>query len=144
MTATVSHFEIPARDPARAAGFYRRVFGWQVERLPWQGEVYFRVRTGAPPAPASGGSSGDPSSGPSGDPSGGAIQGGVTSPETVGAAHPLLVIHLHGESLADCLQRIAAAGGAVAQEPTPVGELGTFARFRDPEGNLLGLWQGTA
>ena len=125
MTATVSHFEIPARDPVRAAGFYRRVFGWQVKRLPWQGEVYFRVRTGAPPVPAPGG----------------AIQGGITSPETVGATHPLLVIHLHGESLADCLQRIAAAGGAVAQEPTPVGEMGRFARFWDPEGNLLGLWQ---
>lgn len=135
MTATVSHFEIPARDPVRVAGFYRRVFGWRVERLPWEGGVYFRVRTGAP-APASGT--------PSGDLSGGAIQGGITSPETVGAAHPLLVIHLHGESLADCLQRIAAAGGTVAQEPTPVGEMGAFARFRDPEGNLLGLWQGTA
>ena len=28
LRAAVSHFELPARDPARAAAFYREVFGW--------------------------------------------------------------------------------------------------------------------
>ena len=44
MRATVSHFEIPARDLERAARFYREVFGWRVEPLPWEGHPYFTIR----------------------------------------------------------------------------------------------------
>ncbi|EQD33948.1 glyoxalase/bleomycin resistance protein/dioxygenase, partial [mine drainage metagenome] len=30
----VIHFEVAAKDMERAAGFYRRVFGWTVDRFP--------------------------------------------------------------------------------------------------------------
>ena len=30
----VIHFEIPAGDPERAANFYRKVFGWKIEKWP--------------------------------------------------------------------------------------------------------------
>jgi predicted enzyme related to lactoylglutathione lyase len=126
MRATVSHFEIPARDLERAARFYREVFGWRVEPLPWGGHPYFMIR----------GAGGEPSAlGKEG------IDGGLL-PVEAGADHPLLVIHLSGASLDECLERIAAAGGRIDQPAAPVGSLGSFARFRDPEGNLLGLWQG--
>jgi uncharacterized protein len=126
MRATVSHFEIPARDLVRAARFYREAFGWQVEPLPWEGHPYYTVR----------GASGETSAaGKEG------IDGGILPTEAAGADHPLLVIHVSGASLEDCLQRIVAAGGWIDQPVRPVGEMGLFARFRDPEGNLLGLWQ---
>ncbi len=32
------------------------------------------------------------------------------------------------------------AGGEIVEPPRQVGKMGFFARFRDPEGNLLGLW----
>jgi predicted enzyme related to lactoylglutathione lyase len=51
------------------------------------------------------------------------------------------MIHISGAGLADCLDRIVAAGGWIDQPATPVGTMGFSARFRDPEGNLLGLWQ---
>jgi predicted enzyme related to lactoylglutathione lyase len=51
------------------------------------------------------------------------------------------VVHLEEESLEDCLERIAAAGGRIDRAAAAVGEMGWFARFRDPEGNLLGLWK---
>jgi predicted enzyme related to lactoylglutathione lyase len=115
MKATVSHFEIPARDLERAARFYREVFGWTVEPLPWEGHPYYKVR------------------GVAGD----SLGGGIV-PAAEGYEHPLLVIHVDGE-LAAWIERIVEAGGE-AEEPRQVGSFGTFARFRDPEGNLLGLW----
>ncbi len=122
LKATVSHFEIPARDPERAARFYREVFGWSVEPLPWN-RPYYKVR----------GSSEMSSAGREG------IDGGITEAGE-GLDHPLLMIHVEGEDLESVLARIAAVGGRIDLPPTPVGSMGTWARFRDPEGNLLGLW----
>lgn len=125
MQATIRHFEIPARDFERAARFYREVFGWGIEPLPWEGPPYARVRASAeaPAGPARLG-----------------IDGGLTTSET-DADQPLLVLHIEGAALTDCLQRITAAGGTVDLPATPVADFGHFARFRDSEGNLLGLWQ---
>lgn len=121
--ATVSHFEIPANDPERAARFYREVFGWSVEPLPWD-RPYFKVR----------GSAAASGSGREG------IDGGITEAGG-GLEHPLLMIHIEGEELETVLERIVAAGGRVDLPVTRVGEMGRWARFRDAEGNLLGLWQ---
>ena len=46
----VIHFEIPASDPERAANFYRKAFGWKIEK--WPGPMdYWMVNTGAEGAP---------------------------------------------------------------------------------------------
>lgn len=119
MKATLSHFEIPARDLDRAARFYREVFGWQVEPLPWEGHPYCRIRGVAG--------------------SGESTLGGGIVPAGGGYEHPLLVIHVDGE-LEAWIERIVERGGTVEQPPARVGDFGRFARFRDPEGNVLGLW----
>lgn len=121
MRATVSHFEIPARDMERAADFYRKVFGWRIEPIPWTAP-YYKVR----------GAAGEP-------PGREGIDGGLL-PAGGGIEHPLLVIHIAGATLEECLEEVVQAGGAVDLPPQPVGGMGRFARFRDPEGNLLGLW----
>jgi predicted enzyme related to lactoylglutathione lyase len=135
--ATVRHFEIPARDPERAARFYREVFGWTIEPLAWDGPAYFRVKTSVPGIPAT----------PAGLAREG-IDGGLTVGGAEGFAgdQPLLMIHIEGSTLEECLERIIKAGGAVDLPITPIGAaktLGRFARFLDPEGNRLGLWQAT-
>lgn len=117
MRASVSHFEIPARDLERAVRFYSEVFGWTVEPLPWEGHPYYKVR------------------GVAGD----SLGGGIV-PAGEGYDHPLLVIHVDGD-LAAWIERIVEAGGEVEQ-PRQVGDFGRFLRFRDPEGNILGLWAG--
>lgn len=117
--AVVGRFEIPAVDVERAARFYRDAFGWRIEPVEWPGEAYFEIRI-----------------------DGGPIGGGLTTPEVLGADRPLVVIHVEGAPLAEWLARIVAAGGSVAAPAEPVGELGAFARSRDSEGNLFGLWQG--
>lgn len=133
--ATVSHFEIPAHDLERAARFYREAFGWTVEPVPWQGGPYFKIRGSAAVPPGNG-------TGRSG------IEGGLMpagSPAAGGVDQPLLVIHVPAEAedaepLAAWLDRIVAAGGEVEQPASRIGDMGFFARFRDPEGNRFGLW----
>ena len=46
----VIHFEIPAGDPERAANFYRKVFGWKIEKWPGPME-YWMASTGAEGTP---------------------------------------------------------------------------------------------
>ncbi|HPT75026.1 MAG TPA: VOC family protein, partial [Methanomassiliicoccaceae archaeon] len=41
----VIHFEIPAEDPERAVEFYKKVFGWKIDK--WEGPIdYWLVMTG--------------------------------------------------------------------------------------------------
>lgn len=127
MQATVRHFEIPARDFERATRFYAEVFGWRIEPLPWEGPPYARIRAALP-------ATGNPRLG---------IDGGLTMADS-NADQPLLVLHIEGATLDACLHRIVQAGGTVDQPVTRVADFGHFARFRDPEGNLLGLWQSLA
>lgn len=124
MRATVSRFEIPARDAQCLARFYREAFGWTVEPLAWEGAPYFTIRGSRRESPVGGEG----------------IHGGLTA-DPAHAPHPLLVVHVEGATLEECLARVEAAGGSVDLPPAAVGDMGRFARFRDPEGNLLGLWQ---
>ncbi len=127
MRATVSHFEIPAHNIERAADFYREVFAWRVEPQTWGEGLYCQVRTPDPEEPSSSAVRG-------------AIQGGLVPAQELGSDQPLLVIHLSGTGLRAVLEKVTAAGGQVVATPRQVGEAGEFARFRDTEGNLLGLW----
>jgi len=43
--ARIVHFEIPADDPQRAAAFYKKAFGWKIEKWPGPME-YWMVTTG--------------------------------------------------------------------------------------------------
>ncbi len=122
MRATVSHYEIPAHDPERAARFYRAAFGWSVEPLAWE-RPYFKIRGSA--VPAAPGREG--------------IDGGLLAAGD-GIEQPLLVLHIEGATLEQALARIVAAGGSIDRPAAPVGTMGWWARFRDSEGNLLGLW----
>jgi len=120
--ATLSFFELPATDPARLAAFFAAVFGWDAVEVPWNGPRYLRL---LPPD--------------SGEAPGGGIlarsagEGGLIDRLTV-------MVRIEGESLAAVLERVAAHGGEVVLAPTPIGDLGAFARFFDPEGNSFGLW----
>jgi len=114
--------EIPAADPRRAADFYRRVFGWTDDAVAGADGAYLALRGTAAPDGSTAGA-------------------GIATPAQLGSPHPLAVIHVAGERLDAVLARVTAAGGSVDLAPTAVAGHGTFARFRDPGGNLLGLWR---
>jgi predicted enzyme related to lactoylglutathione lyase len=122
----VVHFEIPAEDLDRARSFYGSVFGWQLQTMPMAGGEYTVVmttpvdeQTQMPTEP-------------------GAINGGMMQRDARISA-PVITIDV--EAIDDALRKIEADGGSTVTARTPIPGMGAYAYFKDPEGNVLGLWE---
>jgi predicted enzyme related to lactoylglutathione lyase len=126
MTGRVVHFEIPFDDGDRARGFYKEAFGWQVQEMPEMG--YTLVMTGP--------------SGEQGPTESGFVNGGMLARGQSAAPGPVVVVEV--ESIDVALERIGELGGATVTGRTPVGGMGFAAYVRDPEGNVVGLWETAA
>jgi hypothetical protein len=124
----VVHFEIPADDLDRAKGFYGSVFGWQLQSMPMDGGEYTIVMT----TPV------NPETQMPLEP--GAINGGMMKRDE---RTPAPVITIDVEGIDDALKQIEAEGGSTVTPRTPIPGMGAFAYFKDPEGNVLGLWETT-
>jgi predicted enzyme related to lactoylglutathione lyase len=120
---SVSHFELPFDNQARAAKFYKGVFGWKVQHLP---EVnYTMVQTAAVDK-----------NGRNQEP--GTINGGMMPREGTGKL-PVIVITV--ASIARCIAKVEKAGGKLVMPKVPIGKMGFYARVKDSEGNIIGIWQ---
>ena len=112
----ICYIEMPATDIARSSEFYRQVFGWNVRKR-GDGSTAFDDVTGQV--------------------SGAWILG--RPPATA----PGLLVYVMVDSVAATIDLILANGGEIVQ---PVGgdapEI--TARFRDPGGNVIGLYQEPA
>ncbi len=124
----VVHFEIPAEDLDRAKDFYGSVFGWELNTVPMPGGEYTIVmttpvdeQTQLPTEP-------------------GAINGGMMQRDE---QTPVPVITIDVEGIDDALKEIEAGGGTTVTPRTAIPGMGAFAYFKDPEGNVLGLWETT-
>lgn len=60
------------------------------------------------------------------------------------SSEPGLVVHVMVESVARALERIVERGGEVVTPETPQGDGESYATFRDPTGNVLGVYQEPA
>ena len=127
-TGKVVHFEIPADDVERAKAFYGGVFGWQLQTSQVGEGEYTSVIT----TPV------DPQTYAPTEP--GAINGGMMqrSEET-----PSPVITIGVDDIEQALKEIEANGGTAITPRTPIPDLGAFAYFKDPDGNVMGLWEST-
>lgn len=124
----VVHFEIPADDVERAKTFYGSVFGWQLQTMPMGESDYTIVMT----TPV------DEQSQLPTEP--GAINGGMM---TRSERTPSPVITVDVDSIDDALKQIDSSGGSTVTPRTPIPGMGAFAYFKDPEGNVMGLWETT-
>ena len=122
----VVHFEIPADDLERAKDFYGSVFGWRLQTMP-MGDGDYTVVTTTPvdeqtqvPEEAGG------------------INGGLVQREEP-LATPVITIDV--EAIDDTLKQIETSGGSTLTPRSPIPGMGAYAYFRDPEGNVLGLWE---
>jgi predicted enzyme related to lactoylglutathione lyase len=123
MSDPVVHFEIPADDLQRAQGFYREAFGWDLRSMPEMGYVLVSTtptdEQGAPQQA-------------------GAINGGMLARHGPITA-PVVTVQV--PSIDEALQRVERLGGSQAIGKQAVGTMGFSAYFKDPEGNLIGLWE---
>jgi len=109
----ICYVEIPATDVARSIEFYQAVFGWNV-RQRGDGKAAF-------------------------DDGVGQVSGTwVTNRPPSG--EPGLLIYIMCDSVAGTIDKITANGGELVQ-PIGADAPEITARFRDPAGNVLGLYQ---
>jgi uncharacterized protein len=109
----VCYIEIPADDVERSAGFYSGVFGWKV-RQRGDGQTAFDDTTG--------------------EVSGSWVRGRPAAHE------PGLLVYIMVDSVAAAVDAVVANGGEIVQ-PIGVDAPEITARFRDPGGNVVGLYQ---
>jgi predicted enzyme related to lactoylglutathione lyase len=124
MSGRVVHFEIPFDDAGRAKAFYQDAFGWGVMAMP---DMDYHMVTSGPS---------DQQTGPT-EP--GFINGGMLGRGGGPATAPVLVVDVPG--IDEALAKIEKLGGQIVTPRAPVGDFGFSAYFRDPEGNLMGLWE---
>ena len=111
----VTHFDIHADDPKRAARFYSDLFGWKIEK--WQGPVdYWLVTTGPEDEPG--------------------IDGGLMVRTDPGAGTWNTV---EVSSVDDAVSKAVQAGGSVVIPKQAIPGVGYQAYCRDTEGNVFGL-----
>ncbi|HZF10891.1 MAG TPA: VOC family protein [Thermoanaerobaculia bacterium] len=109
----ICYIEFPALDIRRSAEFYEQVFGWKI-RQRGDGAVAFDDTTGQ-----------------------------VSGTWTLGrppAASPGLLLYIMVDSVAAAIDAVIAHGGELVQ-PIGVDAPEITARFRDPAGNVIGLYQ---
>ena len=126
MSGRVVHFEIPFEDGDRAKRFYAEAFGWQVQDMP--GMAYTLVASGP---------SGD--EGPS-EP--GFINGGMMAREGSPSTGPIIVVDV--DSIDRALKTVDELGGSTVTPKMAVGDMGFAAYVKDPEGNVIGLWESAS
>ena len=109
----VCYIEIPATDIARSAEFYKTVFGWHI-RQRGDGHTAFDDAVGE-----------------------------VSGTWVLGrppASQPGLLVYVMVDSVAATLDAIVSNGGEIVQ-PIGADAPEITARFRDPAGNVIGLYQ---
>ena len=109
----ICYVEIPAIDIETSVAFYREVFGWNI-RTRGDGSMAFDDGVGQVS---------------------GAWRLGRNPMTEVG-----LLIYIMVDSVADTIEKIATSGGRITQ-PIGADAPEITARFTDPAGNILGLYQ---
>lgn len=112
----ICYVEVPATDVARSAEFYHQVFGWKIRRR-GDGATAFDDAVGEVS---------------------GAFVTGRPPMSSVG-----LLIYVMVDSVAAVIEKVIANGGEIVQ-PIGADAPEITARFRDPGGNIFGLYQNPA
>src|SRR5262245_3160125 len=121
----VVHFEIPFDNKQRAMKFYNDAFGWQLMDMAEMNYVM-----------AASGPMDNETQRPS-EP--GFINGGLFQRP---AEAPNPTIYMGVSSIESTIKKVETAGGKVVTPKTPIPGMGAYARIKDSEGNVVGLFEG--
>ncbi len=110
----ICYIEMPSTDIGRSAEFYEKVFGWNIRKR-GNGNVAFV----------------------------GQVSGSFVLGRQPSSGKPGLLVYVMVDSVAATLDAIVASGGAIVQ-PIGADAPEITARFSDPAGNVIGLYQQPA
>ena len=114
--APICYIEIPSPDPPQSAAFYRAVFGWTAEPSALSQSRYWMFQTGK-----------------------GQLTGGFDASKQV--QENGIVLYISVDDIDLSLKAVGSSGGTVVTAKESIGGgYGFTAMFKDPHGNLIGLF----
>lgn len=116
MNNRVVHFEIPCDNPEKVMEFFKEVFGWKFQQF--GNEQYWSADTGDSKAPG--------------------IGGGIMKKRD---PNQPVVNSILVESVDEFIAKIEKAGGQIVVPKMPIPAVGWLAYFKDPDGNIHGIYQ---
>ncbi|MGV8896875.1 MAG: VOC family protein [Rhodoglobus sp.] len=112
----ITHIDIPVSNLAKAAEFYSGLFGWQIAEMPgFEGYPMWQAPN--------------------------KISGGGLAPRSEGFSQPRSYVEV--DSIDETLAAAVAAGGEVVMGKDAISDTSWWAVIRDPDGNVIGLYEGT-
>jgi uncharacterized protein len=116
MSNRVVHFEIRCDNPEKTMNFFTEVFNWRFEQF--GNEPYWSAYTG--------------------DESSRGINGGILKKRNPGQS---VTNSIEVTNLQEAIRKIEKAGGKVVVPKMAIPAVGWLAYFKDPDGNVHGLYQ---
>ncbi len=111
----ITHIEIPVSDKAKAAQFYGSMFGWDIQEMPgFEGYPMWQAPN--------------------------KLSGGGLVDRTAELTQPTSYVEV--DSIDGLLTTVVELGGSVVSPKTPIDDSSWWATVRDPDGNLIGLYEG--
>jgi predicted enzyme related to lactoylglutathione lyase len=112
----ITHIDIPVSDKAKATAFYSNLIGWHIAEAPgYEGYPMWRAPN--------------------------QISGGGLADRSADFSQPRSYVEV--DSIDDTIASAIDAGGSVAMEKQPISETSWWAAITDPDGNTIGLYEGT-
>lgn len=111
----ITRIDIPVNDLGKAQEFYSGLFGWQISTPPGFEDYPLWM------APNK-------------------ISGGGLVSRDQGMSQPLSYAEV--DSIDDTLAKVTENGGSVVVEKSTITETRWYACFTDPDGNLIGIYEG--
>lgn len=111
----ITHIDIPVTDTARASAFYGALFGWNIEEYSgYEGYPMWQAPN--------------------------KISGGGLAQREEGFTQPRSYVEV--DSIDDTLAKVTENGGEVVEGKSPISETSWLAILRDPDGNVIGIYEG--
>jgi predicted enzyme related to lactoylglutathione lyase len=116
MSNRVVHFEIPCNDPGKTMIFFEKVFGWKFQQFGT--EAYWVVITGDEKSPG--------------------INGGLMKKRD---PNQPVANSIDVNNIDQSIKDVESGGGTIVVPKMVIPTVGWLAYFKDPDGNIHGLYQ---
>ncbi|GAA1466062.1 VOC family protein [Microbacterium thalassium] len=111
----ITHIDLPVSDFSRATGFYSALFGWQIAEAPgFEGYPMWQAPN--------------------------KISGGGLAPRSDDFTQPRSYVEV--DSIDEAIATAEAKGGSVVMPKAPISPTSWWAAITDPDGNVIGLYEG--
>jgi predicted enzyme related to lactoylglutathione lyase len=111
---SIVHVELAAKDRQALGKFYSDVFGWQLQDVAEMNYTTFKA---------------------------GDCVGGGFNPVTAENPAGTVTVYIDTDDVTESLKAVERAGGTILVKETDIPNTGKFGMFRDPQGNMIGLYK---